>query len=506
MTRHRRAQAIALVEALATADTSHQRIQVLAMAQPILRDMSNRQWTEMASALPVVLHCLRRAVHSRDWKEVQGLADLLTSLPRDHDTLAQTLADHFRLAMTQGMLAIRGGPAMVQASVTALLEGLMSVCGRRLGRDTINGAIRLLLGIIGHPPRHQREELVRGSLALLIRLVDATDRHVDLVQYPGLCAVILTLPPGPWDDGMAWLLDSLACKASNRAIMAQTTGLLPRLVELYDTGGSPSRRHVLAVIRRLAFANNSKTSIVACHGLLESVVAATRDDQLQYEALSTLRSLIDRDSALRIRSVDLFSHLRTIAMPIGRVTTGAASIAAQCFKKIASYTAVNDDHFQDLMECISMLIHSKVGQVREWAATSYLDMSRKLSHAFWLVREAHAMAAINALARDNLASVRARATEALTNLLSSTVNLKRIVLQESILTTITDNTEDVCDKTRGQAIVATLMLVHYAPLRPRVAKQSGLAACLSQFGVSNHTNVELRKAALQGVILLTPFL
>jgi hypothetical protein len=121
------------------------------------------------------------------------------------------------------------------------------------------------------------------------------------------------------------------------------------------------------------------------------------------------------------------------------------------------------------------------------------------------------MVVITKLAQDKSPAVRSCATEALLNLASDTANAKRLAANAELMETFANNiaSTDVCalsGRAKRNVILTILTLANHTSAKRRVAKQIGLVASLSRYGVSKDADSELKKVALHGVILLAPLM
>jgi hypothetical protein len=101
--------------------------------------------------------------------------------------------------------------------------------------------------------------------------------------------------------------------------------------------------------------------------------------------------------------------------------------------------------------------------------------------------------------------------EAAVNLSENRSNAKKIASSNYLIAALVKCIDDqTCNNEiilRRHAIRAILSLVSHRSGSKRIAKHLGLVAALSRYGISAQDNdVELKRAALHGVILLSPFL
>jgi hypothetical protein len=144
------------------------------------------------------------------------------------------------------------------------------------------------------------------------------------------------------------------------------------------------------------------------------------------------------------------------------------------------------------------------------AAKSFFHQSSTATNRFLLARTPNVMKVVIILAGDAAsASVRAIASEALLKLGS---NHKRLAHDSQLLRTLVENVAqmDLRNEWLAQAarcsVQTILALAGHPAARERIAKQLGLLAILSKYAISCETDVELKKAALQGVIVLVPYI
>jgi hypothetical protein len=307
------------------------------------------------------------------------------------------------------------------------------------------------------------------------------------------------------------LLRRLSNDVRSTAVLVQKKHCLKLLLHFSTAGDLAVRREALMTLvhisqckdgSRALLSNKYKQSIEAL-----TCTVATENTELQCLVLQIMLQLVKSSKAKRlVQSGRLQQSLSEIA----RSTNTCAIVAARLIKRLASYVSVRDLGHAELIDAIVELTASEHAQIRLLAAKSFFQQSCEVTNRFLLARSPNAMKVIITLTGDSGSdAVRAVASEALFKFAS---NYKHLAYDSRLLPTLVKNLEklDFGNEWSAQAarcsVQAILTLAEHRSARERIAKQLGLLANLSKYAMSGDTDVELKKDALRGVIVLVPFI
>lgn len=148
--------------------------------------------------------------------------------------------------------------------------------------------------------------------------------------------------------------------------------------------------------------------------------------------------------------------------------------------------------------------------VLQWTAKAFLDQSALSSSNFYITRDPEALDALAQLTTCCYSDVKTCALEAVVNLTNDALNAKKLALNTRLLQALVSSIENHMDSddafVRRHAVRAILSLASHRSSTRRLAKQFGLVSSLSRYGISQDNDVELKRAALHGVLLLAPLL
>jgi hypothetical protein len=521
-----RVQAKMLLEGLATAPSSKDRLHVCQMALIAYDHRHTRVHDELvqAGAATVLTRCIQKAFYgAAEWEELNQLCQLLVFVFRCSDEQAcksfETIGTElmslvFRILLEDTFQAVmrttpssfceligRLSDLSVSLEKTARKEQSMRLLQQILRGTDVSGmnvrveAMRMLAGVTSHP---ESKVFVMESPGLV-------DDVLANVQEPGAIYKMHLQ--------VAMFLCNLAWETRNKSRLTRKSDFIKVLFLVWEHGSNTSRRVVMRTVRHLCSVTESRLSIskYGDSAVLRALAGTAKDNELRTESIETLLCLVGQSTARRImQEPELFVLLSSTALTTGGSTSSILA-AAQSLKRLASYTTVIEPCYPDLLDAMMNIAVSKDPNVRVWAAKAFKEQSRMSMSGFYIARMAQAMCVVAKLARDNSPAVRCSATEAILNLAGDTSNAKRLATNAEVMETFVDNVAsiEVCEssgRAKRNAIMTILTLANHNSAKRRVAKQIGLVASLSRYGVSKDADSELKKTALHGVILLAPLM
>jgi hypothetical protein len=524
-----RVQAKRLLEGLATAPSSKDRWHVCQLALIAYDHRCTRVHDELvqAGAATVLTRCLKKAFYdAAKWEELSQLCQLLVFVFRCSDERAcqafeiigaELLTLVFSILVEDSFQAVawttscsfrqligRLSDLSVSLTKTAKKEQLVSLLQQILRGTDLSGlnvrveAMQILAGVTRHS---------EGSKLFAMESPGLVDDVLATVKEPGAIDV-MHLPAALFFCNLAW-------EARNKSQLVRKKDFIKVLLLVWEHGSitTCTRRAIMRTVRQLSAVMESRLSLSKFRdgALLLALARTARDHELCTESIETLLCLVGKSTARRImQDPTLFVLLSSTALATEGSTSSIVA-AAQSLKRLASYTTISEPSYPDLLDAMMKISESKDASVRVWAAKAFIEQSRMSMNGFYIARMSQAMAVVTKLARDKSPVVRGCATEALLNLAGDTANAKRLATNAELMETFLNNiaSTDVCESSgiaKRNVIMTILTLANHKSAKRRVAKQVGLVASLSRYGVSKDVDSELKKVALHGVILLAPLM
>jgi hypothetical protein len=389
-------------------------------------------------------------------------------------------------------------------------------------------------------PKMKREKLIRllqkilresltkrvcaAVLFFLSELADEEQEKRLMVESPGLVEEVLekaTFWSGcePADSSTrislfaCRLLRRLAWGSSCKAALSATKNLDQVLLESCKSDELDVKEEALSTVWQISTDPSCRRRIASRDDfvLIKRLVGLLCDPLLRLAALATLASLTDGHTAKQIASSeDVSARLATLAMS-GEETI--ASKAAQILKRIASHLSLRDHGHKELLEALILCTTSSRSSVRTWAIKGILAQSEISTNSFYIIRSPTVVKVIIALTADPISKVRKVALQTLLNIASDASNTKRAASTCKFLNAFVWNVTDRIDRkdeasqeTTRLAIKGLLHFSDHPKSCHRVAKQQGAIEALARYGVSHDTDVNLQKAALRAVVVLSPLM
>jgi hypothetical protein len=521
-----RVQAKRLLEGLATAPTPNDRSHVCQLALIAYDHRCTRLHDELvqAGAATVLTRCLQKAFHdAAKWKDLSQLCQLLVLVFRCSDEQAchafeiigaELMTLVFNILVEDSFQSVawttpcsfrqligRLSDLSVSLKKIAKKEQLVCLLQQILRGTEVSGlnvrveAMQILAGVTRHP---------EGKI-FAMESPGLVDDVLATIEEPGAIDM-MHIPAAHFFCNLAW-------EARNKSQLVRKKDFIKVLLLVWEHGGITTRRAVMRTVRQLSAVMESRLCLskFGDGALLLALARTARDHELCTESIETLLCLVGKSTARRImQDPTLFVLLSSTALATEGSTISIVA-AAQSLKRLASYTTISEPGYPDLLDAMMKISESKDTSVRVWAAKAFIEQSRMSMNGFYIARMTQAMGVVAKLAQDKSPAVRSCATEALLNLAGDTANAKRLATNAELMETFASNITsiDVCESSglaKRNVIMTILTLANHKSAKRRVAKQIGLVASLSRYGVSKDADSELKKVALHGVILLAPLM
>ena len=514
-------QAKALLVSFSTTDDFGQLQKMAEMASVILDQQETKTTMVKHGALVVLGTRLLQALHDRRSVDEATLVSdvmrvLLTCCGKHTEEFIERLGISLVCELFDFLQTFVGESSKAE-KLKFLLYDLASLPwsalqGKSYGR---------LVHVLQHTVREARTpHICATSIYFLSELADEVAKKRYLVEYPGLVEDVLikVAEHGSVSQTVAMfscrLFRRLAWGSPNRAALAGKKLWNRVLLELTTSDEIGVREEAFETVwqmstetkNRLRMVNHDDATLVKY--LVESL-NCPRSSAVAVHTLSTL--VIDETSVKKLASYPgIFDRLSSFAMK-AEVTQGTK--AAKILKRMSSYISIRDNGHKELVDALIACAGSPKTLVRSWAAKGLLVQSESSTNAFFIARSQQVLQAVFALSTDTDPSVRKSAIQTLFNAANEASNTRRAAFSTQYLHAFISNSSGYNDTTNYDALSTTrlsirgiLKLSDHPKSYHRVAKQNGAIESLARYGVSSDTDGELKGAALQAVVLLSPYL
>ncbi len=381
------------------------------------------------------------------------------------------------------------------------------------------GILKLLLKTIDSA-RNDKTNMVNHALSLIAGLAKHKDSKVVMIKYPGLFKAVIDVALDSREIESrfqsARVLTKLAWHVKNRPIMGQTPKCVDALVAMSESTNKNLQIEAFTCIQLISIEYENKTKLAAKETLLPllaNAIGADGGKELRFRALGVVLNLLRRDTFKIVGSQSgMINRLASLSVS-SEVSdmNSTAALAAQCIKRLATYTRVKNAFHEDLIQAIIQMANCGRKTIMQWASKALLDQSAVASNSFYIIRDKGAMKALTCLIACQHDEVKEPALETMVNLAEHRSNAKRLAshncLVGALVKVVDAETKGDNPVLQRHAVTAILSLVSHRNSTKRIAKHLGLVRALSRYGISAHDNdVELKRAALHGVIILAPFL
>lgn len=459
-----------------------------------------------------------------DVKEAERLCKLMVMVYECSDDVAAQSFGKIGNALIPTMLKLLSKQTKVGAEFKYAERLLGRLSSLEVSLETMpqqKDVLALLLATIRRNQQGENVTKIDYALRFLAGLSSHRDSKATVMNFKGLFKAVVDVafdsPVAENKLQCARILSKLAWYAKNRAPMGRTKKCVDTLILMSSSEQENLQLEALTALHLLSIEYENKGRLVlSMKGKLVPLLIGIIGDgsvaEIRVRALNTLLNLICRES---YKSVGLSDGLIDTIAGIStshRESEEIATLAAQCIKRLATYVQVKDKCHEKLLQAIIEMSHCERKNVKLWAAKALLDQSAVSSNSFYIVRDEEAMKSVAGLIDCATRDVKEPALEIMVNLSENRASAKKLAsnnnLMASLVRTIDEHTD--CKDTmilRQHAVKAILSLVSHKSSTKRIAKHYGLVAALSRYGITAQDNdVELKRAALHGVIILAPFL
>ncbi|KAL7556751.1 hypothetical protein ACA910_008087 [Epithemia clementina (nom. ined.)] len=369
-------------------------------------------------------------------------------------------------------------------------------------------------------------------------LMDMSGLAHDVVQTATVCSkgqkdCCVTL-----DFLVIRLFRKLSWDTRNKFRLTKTPGFVKLLLTCSLHPCLAIRKEALGIFWMLSFDTASVQCLAGTtrDAALQALVKAAKVPELCGLALPSLHRMVRRKAPehkskiLMLLSNDSITRTGGVGNHgIGQDGSHSNNIqteihAARLVESLCRSTSVNEPCHPNLMDALTTMAVSSSDAVRFWAAKAFHGQSVDKLNQFFLARTPAVLRSVVQLSKDPVGRVRERATSVLLQLTSQRTNAKLLGYNYELLEALLYNARHGAgsassisshhDKKAATppvtaarlSIQGILSLASQEASRERIAKHHACVSTLASYGVSNDGDVELRKAALHGVIMLAHLL
>lgn len=458
-----------------------------------------------------ICNCLRRAVAiDVDSRETDRFCRLLESIYKCSDAIATASFCRHGAILLPLLVTIA-------SSATSSLRSKM-IATRLLQRSNPDGLILsqikdadLLLIAMVRFLRNGSADCQNNTLLALIGITMHPQSKPDVARFPGLLEAVVESAE-TCEGGALAVLVNLALDSRSKEAITKTRGFLQLLKNSTSSKESAIVRSACRCLLYLSSSSFVNQALVTFEsGVLLDRLAdllGERCIDVKMRVLQTISNLVSESTADALGYV---SNLMEQLADIGSSSpaTGCSVIASKAIKRLSCYMRTRHGSHETLCDALVRMAKSPSFDVSLWTARAYIEQSLNPSNSFVMVRCESTIRGILCLAKSKHSRVRSSAVEAIANLSQEAANASRLSMHESVVQTLIesingDHKSGASENERREAVRAILLIANHASASRRLAKHQGLIQALSRYGTSEDGDVELKQAALHGVLMLAP--
>ena len=502
-----------LLEALKCASTDKARGSVLTLALISFEHDDEHMHNEeiKLGADFAICNCLRRAVAiDVESRETERLCRLLESIYKCSDGIAAASFCRHGSMLLPLLVRIASSSTSSLRSKSAATRLLQRCNPDGLLLSQMNDTDLLLIAMV----RFLRNGLAdcQSNTLLALRSITVHPESKPVVaRFPGLLEAVVESAE-TCEGGALAVLANLALDSRNKEAITKTRGFLHLLKIASASKESVIVRNACRCLLYLSSASDINKALVT----FESGVLVDRlTDRLcegcidtKVKALQTISNLVSESTA---DALGLVSNLMEQLADIGSSSpaTACSVIASKAIKRLSCYVRTRHSSHQTLCDALVRMTKSPSFDVALWTARAFIEQSLNASNSFFMVRCEFTIGGILCLAMSKHSRVRSSAVEAIANLSQEAANARWLSTHASVVQTLIECIDRAhenwaSENEQREAVRAILLIANHASASKRLAKHQGLIQALSRYGTSVDGDVELKRAALHGVLMLAP--
>jgi len=453
----------------------------------------------------ILMKCLRRAVvDEAKPTEIERLISMLGMIYRCSDsTASKSICSHgsFLLPLIVDITATIPLSEKCHQVATCLLDRVRSLS---ISLYLLKNSDLLLIAFVRLLKRCS-SPIRRYALIGLQSVTSSGDSKVIAMRFPGLIDAIIG-EEGDCEVEVAEALASLSLSSENKAAFVKTKGVLDAIIRFAKSQDDCLVYNACTSIENLSSNHSLKVELVQFQSgvFIKQFFKLLKESKLNIreKVLQILSNLVGETTASSIVKSDYSIELLGI---IGKESYRAVKI----IKRLCTHIDAKHPRHQALCDVLVKLASCENRDVCLWTAKAYVEQSLKVSTRFLIPRCEILLNGLLLLAQSKYSRVRVVALEAIANLFQDGANVKRLSKNEKVLRVLVQsisgkNYDSNSVTERRHAVRAALLLANHRAGSKQVAKYDGLVQSLSSYGISVDGDVELKQAALYGVLVLAP--
>ena len=481
-----------------------------------------------AGAATMLYHTLRESVRaSYDSKQVFNATKSLNMVFRCSDEKAIAFFHTIGIDILQILLLL------VEMNFRLGNEKLVNECQALIGRWA---GLKMDLTAISH---HEKllpflVESIRGvsctsvvhcAIILLQSLSRFIPNKIIIAQSDSVLECVFDITESRLPDQIrgdaARTISNLAWSSENKHVIASKLPCLISLSNLMIDKNQGVLSHTLDIMMHLSAAPpKTKTLLVYFkHGLLlrrllQVAQDFTQDEKLCVNATHSTANLVCRDTSEFMAEHDDVVHILKYLACGGLGDGETATQSALCLKKLATYVTQESACHSGLLRSILTVVKASTStQTTMWASRAIKEQACFAANSPHLVDSEAFLSSVARLLACHTVSIQLPVLEAIEILATSEKNSYLIASDPFILSSLLEITmrqkplfEPFDPVARRLAVGSILALCTDQTSAKKIANHYGLVRSLRFCGKSRVYDIALRRAAIEAVVCLTPFL
>mmetsp|Transcript_16259 Transcript_16259/g.24579 ORF Transcript_16259/g.24579 Transcript_16259/m.24579 type:complete len:468 (-) Transcript_16259:2850-4253(-) len=343
------------------------------------------------------------------------------------------------------------------------------------------------------------------ALVGLRSFTSSGNSKVIAMRFPGLIDAIIR-EQRDCEAEVAKTLASFSLALENKPAFVKTRGVLDTVMRMAKSTDECTVHDACTTIENLSSNYSLRTDLVQFQSgefikQLFTLLSKSKND-IKDKILQILSNLVGESTASLIAGSD---YIIKFLSDIG----SESYLAVKIIKRLSKHIDAKHPRHQALCEALVKLSSCDKRDVCLWTARAYVEQSLKMSTRFLIPRCEDLLNGLLLLSKSKYPRVRIPALEAVANLFEDGANTQRLSKNEKVLRVIV---QSISGKNGGgntgtgrrHAVRAALLIANHKVASRQAAKHDGLIQSLSKYGTSVDGDVELKQAALYGVLLLAP--